>query len=307
VSQSETIAPASSEEPGAIAARPQHLLLTLLGDYWYPRSDELPSTALVALLGEFGVSEANARAALSRLSRRGLLASRRDGRRTSYWLTPAGLRVLREGTLRIFTFGTRPREWDGRWTVVAFSIPEDNRGLRSTLRTRLAWLGFAAPFDALWMSPGDREGEAAALLAELAVHTATIVVGKVSQLAPLDPARAWDLDGLAASYAAFASRFARVAARVAAGDLAPAEALIHRTAVIDVWRNFPAVDPELPDGLLPRGWPREQARATFTAIYDGLGQAAARRVADVFSTCSPDQSSKVSFHTSANALDLAPD
>ncbi|MGK5559037.1 hypothetical protein ACSNOI_46315, partial [Actinomadura kijaniata] len=51
--------------------RPQHLLLTLLGDYWYGRHDPLPSATLVALLGEFGVSPAAARAALNRLARRG--------------------------------------------------------------------------------------------------------------------------------------------------------------------------------------------------------------------------------------------
>ncbi|GFJ95065.1 hypothetical protein [Phytohabitans rumicis] len=30
---------------------PQHLLLTLLGDYWYGQRAPLPSAALVALLG----------------------------------------------------------------------------------------------------------------------------------------------------------------------------------------------------------------------------------------------------------------
>jgi phenylacetic acid degradation operon negative regulatory protein len=52
---------------------PQHLLLTLLGDYWYGQRAALPSAALVSLLGEFGITEVSARAALSRLARRGLL------------------------------------------------------------------------------------------------------------------------------------------------------------------------------------------------------------------------------------------
>src|SRR5215469_2229924 len=45
--------------------RPPRLLLTLLGDYWWQRGDQLPSAALVALLTEFGVSDTAARAALS--------------------------------------------------------------------------------------------------------------------------------------------------------------------------------------------------------------------------------------------------
>lgn len=292
-------------EVAAIASRPQHLLLTLLGDYWYPRRDELPSTALVALLEQFGVSESNARAALSRLGRRGLLVSRREGRRTFYALTAQGLNTLREGTRRIFTFGSRQVDWDGRWTVVAFSIPERNRSLRAALRTRLAWLGFAAPFDALWMSPGDRASDAAALLAELAVKTATIVIGNVSPLAPQHPARAWDLDDLSDRYFDFLRRFEPVGRRATTGDLTPREALWFRTAVIDVWRGFPGIDPELPTELLPHGWPRELARRTFVKVYDGLGQDATHRVVEIFREHAPGCAALVDFHTSGNALQLA--
>ena len=36
--------------PGAVAQRPPRLLLTLLGDYWWQRTEPLPSAAIVALL-----------------------------------------------------------------------------------------------------------------------------------------------------------------------------------------------------------------------------------------------------------------
>ncbi len=61
--------------PGAVAQRPPRLLLTLLGDYWWQRTEPLPSAAIVALLAEFGVSDSAARAALSRLTRNGLLVT----------------------------------------------------------------------------------------------------------------------------------------------------------------------------------------------------------------------------------------
>src|SRR5690242_729440 len=64
--------------------RPQHLLVTMLGDYWFERREHLPSAALVDLLAEFDISEAGARAALSRLARRGLLESSKRGRHTAY-------------------------------------------------------------------------------------------------------------------------------------------------------------------------------------------------------------------------------
>src|SRR5258708_35877375 len=68
--------------PGPVAQRPPRLLLTLLGDYWWQRTEPLPSAAIVALLAEFGVSDSAARAALSRLTRHGLLVTSRNGRRT---------------------------------------------------------------------------------------------------------------------------------------------------------------------------------------------------------------------------------
>ena len=46
--------------------QPQHLLVTLLGDYWFGQREQLPSAGLVDLLAEFGISAAGARAALGR-------------------------------------------------------------------------------------------------------------------------------------------------------------------------------------------------------------------------------------------------
>src|SRR6201981_2917402 len=59
--------------PGPVAQRPPRLLLTLLGDYWWQRTEPLPSAVIVALLAEFGVSDSAARAALSPLSGNWLL------------------------------------------------------------------------------------------------------------------------------------------------------------------------------------------------------------------------------------------
>src|SRR6266516_2862717 len=83
---------ASDEVPvtwsaGAVQ-RPPRLLLTLLGDYWWRRTEPLPSAALVALLAEFGVSDSAARAALSRLTRNQLLVTSKSGRRTDLLLWP---------------------------------------------------------------------------------------------------------------------------------------------------------------------------------------------------------------------------
>src|ERR1700761_9759399 len=116
--------------PGTVAQRPPRLLLTLLGDYWWRRTEPLPSAAIVALLAEFGVSDSAARAALSRLTRNGLLVTSRSGRRTFVQLSGRAADILNDGARRIFSFGSTPTPWDGMWSLVAFSIPEQHRPVR---------------------------------------------------------------------------------------------------------------------------------------------------------------------------------
>ncbi|WP_255440659.1 PaaX family transcriptional regulator C-terminal domain-containing protein [Actinoplanes sp. ATCC 53533] len=50
------------------------------------------------------------------------------------------------------------------------------------------------------------------------------------------------------------------------------EALAARTRLMDAYRRFPALDPQLPQHLMPTGWPREQARLLFERGYDRLGE-----------------------------------
>ena len=122
-------------------SQPQHLLLTLLGDYFLDSSEYIPSASLVSLLEEFGITSAGSRAALSRLSRRGLLASSKTGRNTYYRLTPRAAEFLQEGAQHILSFGAAERPWSGSWTIVAFSVPEEQRqprGRRIDVVGRLA-------------------------------------------------------------------------------------------------------------------------------------------------------------------------
>jgi phenylacetic acid degradation operon negative regulatory protein len=75
------------------------------------------------------------------------------------------------------------------------------------------------------------------------------------------------------------------------------EALITRTALMDTWRNFPNLDPELPDQRLPPGWPRRQARGIFAEVYNGLGSLAEVRVKQVVSRYAPGLTGFVRHHT----------
>ncbi len=279
--------------------RPARLLLTLLGDYWWVRTEQLPSAALVALLTEFGISDTAARAALSRLVRHDLLTTSKHGRQTFYRLSERGVQVLNEGAQRIFSFGLS-RPWDGIWSLVAFSIPEEQRPLRHVLRDRLRWLGFAPLYDGLWISPRDSLSEATSQLAELSIKATTMfrarVVGGTSE-ADL-PQQAWDLAALRAQYQEFIDAVQPLSIRVKNGLSSPEDALKIRTGVMNRWQRFPAMDPDLPDELLPLDWPRSYARQLFIEMYNTLGPLAQCRVQQIIARYAPDLASNATSHSS---------
>ena len=282
-------------------ASPQHLIVTLLGDYWMGRTEHLPSASLVALAAEFEITSTSARAALSRLARRGLLESSKVGRRTYYGLTTRAELVLEDGARRIVNFGVSHGPWDGSWVVVIFSVPEGQRDLRHVLRTRLRWFGFAPLYDGVWVSPRARVEEATDLLAELGIETSTVFVSTVASASQGgDPLQAWNLAALSASYESFIADFAPLLDRVHAGDVGSAEALVARTQVMDVWRQFPNVDPGLPEDALPAGWPRRAAREVFARVYDELGPLAEARVQQILAAEDADLAKHARYGTTAN-------
>jgi phenylacetic acid degradation operon negative regulatory protein len=286
--------------------RPPRLLLTLLGDYWWRQNELLPSAALVALLTEFGVSDTAARGAIARLVRHGLLTTSKQGRQTYHKISERAMRILDDGARRIFSFGLHPRPWDGMWSLVAFSIPEENRQLRYILRDRLRWLGFAPLYDGLWISPQDTLREAANQLAELSIDTVTMFRAQTFEGTTEGglPQHAWNLDALQAQYQKFIADIYPLEARVRNGTLSPEEALTARTRLMDAWRSFPALDPDLPEELLPPDWPRAQARRLFIEMYDALGPLAERRIQQIIARYAPDLACKVRHHRSDTLLSV---
>jgi phenylacetic acid degradation operon negative regulatory protein len=261
-------------------SKAQHLLITILGDYWRGRPDHIPSAALVKIMKEVGVGAEATRSALSRLVRRGLLARSRHGRRTSYGLTRRALNLLEEGAQRIFGFGAQDRRWGGAWSIVAFSVAEKDRARRHRIRAGLRWLSFAPLYDAMWISPHAELDAAARLLDELGVKNATLFKAEVlARNGSRDGLiRAWNLDELRGRYESYIKRFRPVLDRLGKDAVREAEALVIRTEVMDAWRKFPKEDPDLPTEFLSADWPRREARQLFVELFNGLAPMAERHV-----------------------------
>jgi phenylacetic acid degradation operon negative regulatory protein len=261
---------------GALPAR--EALIALLGDYWFHTTEPIPSAALVAVLADLGVGDAGARAALSRLSRRGTIECTRDGRRTAYRFTPEMAAVAARRGRLLMGFGLPGPAWDRRWTCVAFSLPDERSRLRPVLRSGLRRLGLAPLYDGLWVSPRDLSGPAAQVLDEMGVAASTVFRARVPPRgAGRDPAEAWDLDELRERYRRFTASMEAIAGRLRAGAVAPDESLVVRTTVTNAWRTLVHSDPHLPAELLPSSWPLAGARAAFIEVYDGLGPLAEAR------------------------------
>jgi phenylacetic acid degradation operon negative regulatory protein len=283
-------------------ANPQHLILGLFTDYWFETDEGLPSAALVALLGDFGISPVSARAAMGRLARRGVLEVRKEGRRTYYRLTPTAARALEQTQRRVTAFGAADRPWDGLWTTVVFSVPDDQRDLRHVIRRRLGFLGYAAVYDGVWMSPHADHEQTVELLESVGVRSATVLRSTLTHAqGGGDPLGAWDLDAIQSDYEEFIAEYTPLLGRVTEGRVGSAEALVARTTVKDVWREMVGTDPELPANLLPGDWPAGRARAVFAQIYDILGPLAEVRVRQLLTEHAPTLAAQVGHRTTAGS------
>ncbi|KOG31560.1 PaaX family transcriptional regulator [Streptomyces resistomycificus] len=263
---------------------PAGLAVTLIADYTFPVRAWLPAAAIVALLGEFGVADGTARTTISRLARRGVLEGARQGRYSSYRLTREAAVDLWSGGGSIATFTTQPDSWDGWWTLVAFSVPEQESTRRRALRTALRWRGFAPLYDAVWASPHPLTPKGLVELADLALGAVSVFRARQVDLeteANRNPVEAWDLAGIAEQYEIFIRRWSGSLPGISAGAVTGADAVHARTEVMSTYRHFPVLDPLLPVDLLPADWPRSRAREICVAVYDGLAHPAQEHVRSV--------------------------
>ncbi len=198
----ETSEPAA--EATARSARLRHLIITVYGLYARHDGGWLSVATLIRLLADIGIEEPAARSAISRLKRRGILQSRRNGGAAGYQLSAEALAILREGDQRIFR-RRRATPADG-WVLAVFSVPESERHRRHVLRSELARLGFGMVAPGVWIVPAHPQDTTAETLRRLGLDGYADLF-RAEHLAFGDPAakirRWWDLDELERQYEAF--------------------------------------------------------------------------------------------------------
>ena len=284
---------------------PQGLTVTLVADYTLLRRAWLPAQASVELLTEFGISPAAARTTINRLVRRGVLESSRRGRQAFYRLTEPAAAELAAGGQTIVAFSQEAESWDGRWTLIAFSLPQEGDSQRRALRGRLRWLGYAPLYGALWISPHTLPEGAASTLAELSLGTLTVFRAEqleVARVTTRDPLEAWDVESIAEQYQEFVGEWEPMLRRVRSGSIRGAQAVQARTAVMDTYRGFVVLDPWVPMRMMPRGWLRDRARDVFVDVYDGLAEPALGHVHEVLARYDENPQPDLRTHSVADLL-----
>ncbi|GAA5083154.1 PaaX family transcriptional regulator C-terminal domain-containing protein [Nocardia iowensis] len=167
-------------------------------------------------------------------------------------------------------------EWDDRWHLVAFAIPESARPARDAMRDGIVRLGGAPIQGGLYVSANAWEPQLAVLAAELDVAdhvttctTADLRVGHIESPRRI-AARLWPLDEIAARHRRLLDFARRTLRRLRAAELTDTELL---TVTIELAAEFTSAmepDPLLPPQLLPQPWAGTKARGVVAECWSLL-------------------------------------
>jgi phenylacetic acid degradation operon negative regulatory protein len=255
--------------------RPQSLTLTFLGNYVLRRDIAVSSASFIEIFARLGVGEHAIRSTLSRMVARDLLTRHRRGRRMYFGLTERSARILQDGENRVWRRSVINDDWDGRWTVLAFSMPESWQSRRHDLRSALVWAGFGSMGNGTWIAPG--RVEVGPVIAGLGLGDHVKVFTGVAEK-PTDVTAmirdAFDLDALAAAHRAFLDRWDRPDPIPHAPD-----DLARYLWMTTEWLQLVRMDPRLPVEHLPAGWPAVRGQQLLLELRARYEEPA-RRLAD---------------------------
>lgn len=181
-----------------------------------------------------------------------------------------GLRLTLAGAgIKKRLYQARREEWDGKWRVVFFDIPEVQRDIRDGLRFELKKLGFGLWQRSAWITPFDIAKELNSYLREQNLAEAVqVVVGE--RFGELNDrkfaAKVWPLDDINERYERLLSVWKKeIGKESTAEERLEAAASLHNR-YLDVL----AADPRLPLELLPGDWVGDDAKKLFKKLKSTL-------------------------------------
>jgi len=254
------------------------LLITLFCDAVTRHGGEIWLGSLIRSLAPLGISERLVRTAVFRLVKDDWLVSRKEGRRSYYGLSPAGINQYQRAARRIYT--NRRAEWDGVWTLIIPSFVNEDK--RELLRKGLLWQGFGLLSPGVYAMPSQDRKSLNELLGELDVRDSVVIMtaradepgnGNALQRQVMER---WNLAELGEQYQSFLSRYRPVLHHLSGkGAPDPERAFLLRTLLIHDYRRILLRDPELPIDMLPNDWTGFDTHNLTADIYKCIGAGSA--------------------------------
>jgi phenylacetic acid degradation operon negative regulatory protein len=272
--------------PGLPVGTARSILLTVLGALVLPRGEPVWTAPLLYVMTGLGLEEQTARQGIARAAEAGLIVSEKHGRAVRWSVCDAGVAEIEKITRRAESLMNPPEHWDGNCLILAVTVPERLRAVRKRLYNALYWSGFGNPAPGVWASPhADRVEELRQIIDDFGLRDhAFTFIGNTLGVGLSDAEivnRAWDLDGIAARYERLIETFENV-------DPQPGDDLLFtHLCLLNEYREFPSMDPQLPEDLLPN-WVGRRATDTFVRLHRKWSAASQQRWLEIVRETSPD-------------------
>ncbi|MFE4811151.1 phenylacetic acid degradation operon negative regulatory protein PaaX [Peribacillus simplex] len=265
----------------------QSMIFTIYGDYIRNYGNKIWIGSLIRLLKEFGHNEQGVRVAVSRMVKQGWIQSEKQGNKSYYFLTDRGVQRMDEAANRIYKM--KPNEWDGKWRILMYTIPEDKRQLRDDLRKELLWSGFGSFSSGCWISPNDLEKQINRLIEKYDIKEyvdffISEYKGPKENQSLVE--KSWHLEEIENKYEEFIEKYSKQfivhQSIINRGEMSDADCFVERTNLVHEYRKFLFIDPGLPKDLLPSKWNGNHAALLFSQYYQVLAEPASRFFESVF-------------------------
>lgn len=270
-----------------IGTNTQSMIFTIYGDYIRNYGSKIWIGSLIRLLKEFGHNEQGVRVAVSRMVKQGWIQSEKQGNKSYYFLTDRGVQRMDEAANRIYKM--KPNEWDGKWRILMYTIPEDKRQLRDDLRKELLWSGFGSFSSGCWISPNDLEKQINRLIEKYDINEyvdffISEYKGPKENQSLVE--KSWQLKEIENKYEEFIEKYSKQfivhQSIISRGEMSDADCFVERTNLVHEYRKFLFIDPGLPKELLPSKWNGNHAALLFSQYYQVLAEPASRFFESVF-------------------------
>lgn len=268
------------------------MIFTIFGDYIRHYGSVIWIGSLIKLLEAFGHNEQAVRAAVSRMSKQGWVKSERRGNKSFYSLTEQGIVRMEEASRRIYK-ETGP-DWDGKWLILLYNIPEEKRHLRDKLREELIWSGFGPISNSCWITPNNLKKEINVLVKKYEIENYVTLfesehIGMQSHTSLVK--KCWDINEINDRYAEFIEQYSQKYIihkdKISKNEMSDSKCFVERALLVHEYRKFLFIDPSLPAELLPDKWLGDSATTLFKDYNTILSTPAKRFFESVFELGEP--------------------